>query len=37
MNDNMRAVNSIGSADHDIQVVVEKEGSDLDLRSWQTI
>ena len=33
MNDNMRVVNSIGSADHDIQVVVEKEGSDLDLRS----
>ena len=30
MNDNMRVVNSIGSADHNIQVVVEKEGSDLD-------
>lgn len=29
-NANMRGVNSIGSADHNILVVVEKRGSDLD-------
>ena len=37
MNDNMLVVNSNGSTDHDIQVVVEKGGSDLDHRGTKSI